>query len=176
MSPDPASSQTADVVAHSSERLRFYLAQIARCTTMLSTHELWFRPNEHVNSVANLVLHLTGNVSQWILAGLTGENVARDRPAEFAARDGRSAAQLLPPLRDTVHRAIAAIEHLDAAQMQKPLTIQGYQVTAQIAVLHVVEHFAFHAGQIVHATKWIKDVDLSQYDQHGQRLDRSGHP
>jgi uncharacterized damage-inducible protein DinB len=165
-----------DLIEHSRRRLQFYLGQIERCASLLSTEELWYRPNEHVNSVANLILHLTGNVRQWIVSGLGGEPYQRDRPAEFAARDGRPAEVIVPPLRETVERAIAVIGGLDAAALAQSQTIQKYPVTAQTAVLHVVEHFAFHAGQIVHATKWLKDVDLSAYDAQGQRVDRSKNP
>lgn len=63
------------------------LAQIVRCAGILTTEELWTRPNEHCNSVANLVLHLTGNITQWVIAGRHGEPIDRDRPTQFAARD-----------------------------------------------------------------------------------------
>ena len=162
--------------AHACERLAHYLAQIERCATLLTTDELWFRPNAHVNSVANLILHLTGNVRQWILGGVAGQGVDRDRPAEFAARDGRPASEITPALRATVEQAIDVISNLSPESLAEMRTIQRYEVTVETAVLHVVEHFAFHAGQIVHATKWIRDVDLSLYDAQGQRLDRSPTP
>lgn len=162
--------------AYSEDRLRHYLAQIERCAAMLSTEELWSRPNAHVNSVANLILHLTGNVRQWIVASVGGEPFDRDRPAEFAARDGRPASEIVPALHAVVDRACAVIRGLDAEALATPRTIQGYTVLTQTAVLHVVEHFAYHAGQIVHTTKWLKDVDLSLYDPQGRRIDRGGKP
>jgi uncharacterized damage-inducible protein DinB len=137
---------------------------------------LWHRPNAHVNSVANLILHLTGNVGQWIVGGVGGEAIERDRSGEFAARDGRPAVEIVPPLRTTVERAIAIIGGLDATRLGESRTIQGYAVTVETAVLHVVEHFAYHAGQIVHATKWLRDVDLSLYDAQGRRIDGSDAP
>lgn len=161
---------------HSCERLVHYTAQIERCAALLTTEELWSRPNGHVNSVANLTLHLTGNVRQWILGGVAGESIDRDRPAEFAARDGRAAAEFVPALRETVERACAVIQSLDAEALAEVRVIQNYTLPVQTAVLHVVEHFAFHAGQIVHATKWIKDVDLSLYDAQGQRTDGAAMP
>jgi uncharacterized damage-inducible protein DinB len=167
---------TDDLKRHAVERLTQYLAQIEQCAALLTTDELWSRPNAHVNSVANLVLHLTGNVRQWIVHGIGGAPFDRDRPAEFAARDGRPASEIVPPLRATVEQAIAVIQGLDADALATPRTIQGYPITTQIAVLHVVEHFAFHTGQIIHATKWLRNVDLSLYDAQGQRIDGATTP
>jgi uncharacterized damage-inducible protein DinB len=174
--PDATDGLARDLLDHSAERLTHYLGQIERCAGLLTTEQLWNRPNAHVNSVANLILHLTGNVRQWILGGVGGEMVERDRPAEFAARDGRPASEVVPPLRDAVERAIATMRGLDALRLAEPRTIQGYPVRVGVAVLHVVEHFAYHAGQIVHATKWLADVDLSLYDAQGRRLDGSATP
>jgi len=164
-------------LSHACERLEHYRGQVARCVQLLSVEELWSRPNTHVNSVANLVLHLTGNVRQWILGGVAGVPVERDRPAEFAARgDDQTAPDVLAGLTAVVCDAISVLSELQAAELTEVRTIQGYEVSVQTAVLHVVEHFAFHAGQIVHATTWIKAVDLSLYDSQGQRMDGSGHP
>lgn len=173
---DHTETIVAQLIEHSCERLSHYQSQIERCAALLDDEQLWYRPNGHVNSVANLMLHLAGNVRQWILGGVAGEAIARDRPAEFAARDGRPAEEIVPTLREAVENAISVFRSLEAAELTQLRSIQGYDVTVQRAVLHVVEHFAFHAGQIVHATKWIKDVDLSLYDTQGQRIDRSGNP
>lgn len=144
------------------------LAQIVRCANLLSTDELWSRPNEHCNSVANLILHLTGNVTQWVIAGLHGERFDRDRPAEFAAREHRPAAQIVPPLEFAVGRAIQIIGALHAEHLVARYSIQGYDVSGVDVVYHVGEHFSFHTGQVVHITKAIRNIDLSLYDQQGR--------
>ncbi len=172
----PAQAISDTLIGHAAERLNHYLRQIERCVELLSIEELWQRPNAHVNSVANLILHLTGNVRQWVVGGIGGVPIDRDRPGEFAAHDGRPASELVPPLRWTIEQAIEILGGLTPAELIEPRTIQGYPVTVETAVLHVVEHFAFHAGQIVHATKWIKDVDLSLYHAAGQRVDGSDSP
>jgi len=172
MSQDLAPS----VLSHSRERLEHYLGQITRSAQLLSDQEIWYRPNRHVNSVANLVLHLTGNVRQWILGGVAGIPVERDRPAEFAQAGEIATPELLGAFTAVVCDAISIISELKPAQLAEQREIQGYDVTVQTAILHVVEHMAFHAGQIVHTTKWLKDVDLSLYDAQGQRIDGSGQP
>ncbi len=129
---------------------------------------LWWRPNEQANSVGNLLLHLTGNVRQWILCGLGGETDRRDRAGEFAATgtsERRSAAELMARLQETVAQAVAVVERLGPEELLARRSYQGrYEETGVAAVLHVMEHFSGHAGQIYAHTKQGKGVDLKHYD------------
>jgi uncharacterized damage-inducible protein DinB len=161
-------------LAYARTKLTDHLAQVVRCVGLLGPDELWQRANAHTNSVGNLVLHLTGNVRQWIVGGLGGEQIERDRPAEFAERGPLPAAELLGGLEGTVGRALEVLAGLNAGVLEARHTIQGYGVSGLSAVFHVVEHFAFHTGQIVHMTKVLKDVDLSLYDAHGHKRPGQG--
>ncbi len=155
-------------------KLRQDARQIARCVALLDERELWSRANEHCNSVANLLLHLDGNVRQWIVGGVAGRAVTRRRQAEFDARGGATADSLLQALGATIDETISVIEALSAADLAEPRRIQDYEVTVLQAVYHVVEHFSWHAGQIVHMTKALRDVDLSLYDSRGFRAGAPG--
>lgn len=155
-------------------KLRQDFDQIARCARLLEPHSLWSRANAHCNSVGNLVLHLNGNVRQWIVAGLGGATFVRDRPAEFAERGPLPCEDVLSRLCATVDEAGAVITSLRPAALADQHVIQGYRVTALAAVFHVAEHFSFHTGQIVHMTKAIRDVDLSLYDAQGKRITKGG--
>jgi uncharacterized damage-inducible protein DinB len=157
-------------------KLEQNLAQIERCAELLTDAELWLRSNDHANSVGNLVLHLTGNVRQWIVAGIGGQSFARNRPGEFAERGPRPAREIVPPLRQTVQAAVEALSGLDAAALSARRMIQGYDVVVLVALMHVVEHFSFHTGQIVHMTKVLKDTDLSLYDEQGHKLRATADP
>lgn len=159
-----------DFISYACHKLEQNLAQIVRCARLLSTAQLWQRPNASSNSVANLVLHLTGNVLEWVVAGIGGAWYRRDRPAEFAARGPRPTEEIVGGLESAVRRALEVLGRLRRSELGLARTIQGYQVTAQAAVFHVVEHFSFHTGQIVYATKLLCDVDLSLYDAQGRRL------
>lgn len=163
------SGQTETFITFAAHKLTEQLAQVERCAALLNAEQLWRRTNDHTNSVGNLLLHLAGNVRQWLCAGLTGAPAERDRPAEFAARGPAPAPQLTARLRDAVTEGLANVRRLDEAALLRPLTIQTYVVTPLIAVFHVVEHFSFHTGQIVHITKALLDVDLSLYDAQGHR-------
>lgn len=163
---------THDFTRYACEKLALNLEQIIRCANLLNDEELWQRANAHCNSVGNLILHLTGNVRQWVLAGIAGEPFERDRAAEFAERGPLPARQVVAALEEIVSRAIRVISELSPADVSVGLTIQGYEVSTLSAVFHVVEHFSGHTGQIVHMTKALRDVDLSLYDTDGRR--RSG--
>ena len=91
-------SLTREFTSYGVVKLRDHLGQIQRCAKMLSEVQLWYRANEKSNSVANLLLHLTGNVRQWIIGGIAGRPVDRARQAEFDARGGQTRDELLGPL------------------------------------------------------------------------------
>jgi hypothetical protein len=145
-----------------------YLPRIRRCVRLLTEEEAWRRPSPHGNSVANLLLHLEGNVRQWILCGLGGQPDRRDRPAEFAATPANVAApaiELLQRLEATVRAAVAVVGRLTPAELLAPQRFQGrFQTDGIGGVLHVLEHFAGHAGQIYAWTKQLRGIDLKHYD------------
>ncbi len=156
-------------------KLEGHFAQIERCAALLSEDQIWYRPNASSNSIGNLLLHLSGNVMQWIVAGLDAQPFERDRPAEFAQRKPIPTDTLVRDLRTAVRAATEVIRRLDAAALAREYRIQNYAVSGTAAVLHVVEHFAFHTGQIITTTKWLLDVDLSLYDEQGRRRDGCDH-
>jgi uncharacterized damage-inducible protein DinB len=125
-----------------------YLSKIEGTVTLLAPEHVWWRANESSNSAGNLLLHLTGNLSQWVLAGLGGEAYERQRAAEFAAREGAPAPELLAALRAVVKRCIAVAARLDEEAMAASHAIQGYRRDGFGVLLHAVEHMAYHTGQI----------------------------
>lgn len=157
------------LVAHARERLAEHHGQIARCCSLLSPAQVWHRSNAHTNSVGNLVLHLCGNVTQWVIGGLGGQQVTRDRPAEFAERGPLPTDAVVQKLRQTVEQADVILDSLDEPTLTRTYEIQGYSIIGAVAVFHVVEHFAIHTGQIVHMTKCLRDLDLSIYDEQGHK-------
>jgi len=132
-----------------------YLPRLERALAILPRADLWWRPHPEVIATGTVLLHLAGNVRQWILSGLGGERDERERAAEFAAGagDGREAEELLAHLSQTVRAAAAVIEALDPAALARPIVIQGFTVTGREAVYHVVEHFSWHVGQVVWMAK-----------------------
>jgi len=145
---------TADLAQRFVARSRYYLMEelrikLRRSVEALPPDALWWRPNESSNSVGNLLLHLAGNVQQWIVHGIGGVMDTRDRAAEFAAREGGDAAALLAALEDVLARADDVLGRLTPADLAEVRTIQGRELTAMEAIYHVVQHFAMHTGQVI---------------------------
>jgi uncharacterized damage-inducible protein DinB len=137
-----------------------YTPRIARCLKLLAEEEIWWRPNGASNSVRNLVLHLQGNVRQWIISGLGGQTDRRDRDREFEKTGSIARRALLAGLRKTVKEADEVLANLGQPDLLRKFTIQGFRVTGLQAVWHVAEHFSFHAGQIIFVTKLKCGKDL----------------
>ena len=158
------------------ERSRHYLAyeyptKIAFCLGELPADALWRRLDDASNSVGNLLLHLEGNVRQWIISSVGGAPDARHRAGEFGARAGADGAALLTALRHTLREADAVIGGLTAEDLASRRTIQGRDVSVLDAVYHVVEHFSLHTGQIILLTKLLAPGRIKFYeDAKGQAV------
>jgi uncharacterized damage-inducible protein DinB len=148
---------------YSTDKLRQFVERIEVCLSKLNEEQIWARTSENSNAIANLVLHLSGNVRQWIVGSLGGAIVARDRDGEFAAREGLTVPELSKSLRETVEQATRVIAQLNTSQLTRNYEIQNYGVSGVEAVYHVVEHFAEHTGQIIYATKMLTGGDLAFY-------------
>jgi uncharacterized damage-inducible protein DinB len=151
------------------ERSRYYLAneypaKIRLAVESLEPDIVWKRPNEQSNSIGNLLLHLSGNIRQWIVAGVGGEPSERNRSAEFSARDGPDVAELLTRLEATVRDADRVLAALSDADLSRRHTIQGRETTALGAIYHVVEHFSMHTGQILMMAKMYAPGTVTFYD------------
>ncbi len=152
-----------DFLKYSIDKLNQYEARIETCLDKLTDEQIWSRGAETQNAVGNLVLHLCGNLGQWILSGVGGAPDHRDRDAEFAARGDVSAAELKERLRERVQETVAVIGALGPEQLVERIVVQGYEVSKLHAVYHVVSHFSEHAGQIMFATKLFTSDDLGFY-------------
>jgi uncharacterized damage-inducible protein DinB len=150
-------------LAYSARKLRQLSGRIDDCLGRLTEEQVWARGTGNENAVGNLVLHLSGNVRQWIVAAVGGQPDTRQRDAEFAARGGLTASSLAALQRGVVREAASIIENCAPARLGESLTVQSYNVTVLEAIYHVVEHFSGHTGQIVYATKLLTGEDLGFY-------------
>ena len=167
-------------VRHARFRLQAdYLAKITQALEPLTAEQIWWRPNAASNSIGNLLLHLAGNIRQWLIAGVGGVSDVRMRAAEFTAAGVLDKEALLGQLTSTVAEADAVLEALaqqlasafeDDAPLQRLIAPQGVPQTVLDAVFHVVEHFSYHTGQIIFIAKQVSGVALQFYDE--QALNR----
>jgi uncharacterized damage-inducible protein DinB len=126
-----------------------YRIKLRAAVEALPSDALWWRANEQSNSVGNLLLHLTGNVRQWIVNGVGNVPSERDRAGEFAAQSGPGAEELLRALERVLDDVDSVLAKLEPADLGAPRTIQGREITVLDAIYHVVEHFSLHLGQII---------------------------
>ncbi len=137
--------------------------RIEKCLDLLSEAEVWHRPNASSNSVGNLILHLCGNIRQYIISGLGQQPDKRERDAEFLATEGFTKKELWQKLIETLAEAASVIEAADDKNLLAERKVQGYTLTGIGIIIHVVEHYSYHAGQIAFWTKLLKDKDLGFY-------------
>lgn len=147
----------------SGKKLQQLESRIEDCLGKLTPEQIWARGTENENAVGNLVLHLCGNVRQWITAGVGGKPDIRVRDREFTARGGLERPELVERLKGTVDEALAVLEGVTAPRLAEHVTIQKYDITVLEAIAHVVEHFSQHTGQIMFATKMMTGGDLGYY-------------
>ena len=150
-------------LTHSSNKLEQMTGYLTTCLTRLSDEQVWERHGAHENTVGNLVLHLCGNMRQWIMHGCGGAPDVRVRDQEFSAADGLTAEKLIEHFQSTVNEARHIIDTLPSARLTERTTPQGRDVSVLDAIYQVVGHVQQHVGQIILLTKQMtgKDLDLT---------------
>ena len=143
-----------------------FLPKIENSLEKLSAEQVWWRANEESNSAGNLILHLTGNIRQWIISGIGGAADTRFRQQEFDERKAIPPVELLGNLRITVEEACRVLENFEPSALLEKRIIQGRETTVLSAVYHVVEHFSMHTGQIIFVAKMLAG-DTAFYDDAG---------
>jgi uncharacterized damage-inducible protein DinB len=141
-----------------------YLPKIERCLDRLTDSDIWWRPNEASNSIGNLILHLSGNVTMWIIGGVGKLPFERHRQAEFDEHRMISSAELLGRLKSVVQQADEVISAVGSNDLLGRRQIQGYDVSVLEAIYHVVEHFSMHTGQIILLSKARIGQDLNLWE------------
>lgn len=141
-----------------------YLPKIEKCLEQLSDEDVWQRAGEESNSIGNLILHIEGNIREWLIGGVGNLPFEREQQQEFDARREIPPSELIESLRKTVKVADEVLANLDPTLLTECRKIQGREVTILRAIYHVVEHFSMHAGQIILLTKMRIGKDLHFYN------------
>jgi hypothetical protein len=149
---------TDAVVSAARKVLADGMKKIDHCLGQLNDAQIWWRPNPEItepamNSIANLLLHLSGNIRQWIVSGLGGTPDNRNRPLEFSDSSGRPKAEILATLKTTIADADAALAKLKPADLLSTRHIQGNDVNATAALFKCLTHFHGHVQEIIHLTR-----------------------
>lgn len=140
-----------------------HLPRLRVAVTALDPADLWWRPNVASNSVGNLLLHLAGNLRQWVVSGVGGEPDRRRRREEFEAEGTGDAAAILDVLEAAVRDATSVLQGMDPDRLGSIITVQGREATVLGAIYHAVEHFSMHVGQVLWIAKARSGRDLGLY-------------
>jgi len=144
-------------------RIEECLEKIRGCLELLEETTFWKRPNASSNSAGNLLMHLTGNIRQYMLSGLGGAPDMRQRELEFQTPPAHDRAGVTSEFFQVVEKALELLQALPEEALLEKKTVQGFNLTGLGIVLHVVEHLSYHTGQIAYLTKLKTDKDLGFY-------------
>jgi uncharacterized damage-inducible protein DinB len=156
---------TNEFISQSIIRFEENTPKIEKCLSELTEDELWHRPNASSNSTGNIILHLCGNITQYVLSGLGKTPDTRERDKEFSSTRVLTKKELLDKLKSTVEQAASIMRQLNPDELLQKRSVQGNDLTAIGIIIHVVEHYSYHTGQIIFWTKLIKDKDLGFYSK-----------
>ncbi len=130
----------------------------------VSESDIWKKPNESSNSIGNQIAHICGNMTQYIIASLGEQDDFRNRDEEFSMTGGFTKIQLIHKLEDTVKKARLVLNECNKKQLIKKHIVQGYNLSGIGIVMHAVEHYSYHTGQIAFWTKLMTNKGLGFFD------------
>ena len=140
-----------------------FIPRIRKCLNLIEEDKVWYRPNKESNSIGNLILHLEGNARQWIISGLGGDKDVRNRGYEFATKGSIAKIDLLKSL-DRLEEDIKSMLHkIDIDNLIRVRKVQVFEETGISILIHAIEHFSYHTGQIAYVTKMLTNLQLGFY-------------
>lgn len=140
------------------------IPRIRQCLSELTDEQIWHKANSNTNAVGNLILHLCGNVRQWIIHAIDGQRDVRLRDLEFSER-GPMPRKVLNNYLDILTTDLdAALGRIVDQDLLEVKTVQKHFHENGVSILfHVTEHFSYHTGQITYFTKMVMDIDTAYY-------------
>ena len=147
-------------------KLRFFeesFPRIRQCLALLTEEQIWQRPNMNSNSIGNLVLHLEGNVRQWLISGIGLVKDERLRDLEFTEKGPLQTKELLDKIDRLERDALPVFDQITKGDLILDKTIQGFETNVLSILIHITEHLSYHTGQIAFYTKQLLDMDLKFY-------------
>ncbi|MEL7426554.1 MAG: DinB family protein [Bacteroidota bacterium] len=145
-------------------RLQEKKAHISKCFVQLVEQDVWWQPNASSNSIGTIILHLCGNIGQYVISSLGHQPDQRERDLEFSTKNSHSKEQLLQLISGIIDQASAVVQNTDEAELLRIRQVQGFSFSGIGVVLHAVEHLSYHTGQIAYLTKLRKDQQVGLYD------------
>lgn len=145
-------------------RLQEKKEHITKCFQQLDDHDMWWQPNEVSNSVGTIILHLCGNIGQYVLSSLGQQPDHRQRDLEFSTRNSHNKEELLRLISEAIDQASEVIRNCTENELLRVRIVQGFSFSGLGVALHAVEHLSYHTGQIAYLVKLKKDQQIGLYD------------
>jgi uncharacterized damage-inducible protein DinB len=146
------------------KRMQLSENEINRCLAKLSDEQIWRRGGNHENSIANLLLHLEGNLRQWILHGIDGRPDVRQRDEEFTLSPSEQCDEIRSRFAATLAECRQVLGALPPARLLEMINPQPTSGTGPVptieAIFRIVGHLQLHQGQIILLTKQLTGADL----------------
>lgn len=142
--------------------LKDFPEQIRSCLNVLNNSEVWWRPNEKANSIGNLILHMVGSTTFYLVQAIGGNEFVRDRPAEFGQRSQLPRERLLQKMDELLGKIDSITADLTPEQLMQTTDRTGKSTTNAQILIHVMIHLATHVGQIVYITKLLKEGAIDE--------------
>lgn len=137
--------------------------RIYKCLDLLTEEQVWQRPNENLSSIGNLILHLCGNARQWIVSGLGGKEDDRNRDREFQEGSKCSKWKLKRMLEELQIELKMVFQKINEEDLKRVRSVQVFEESGLSILIHVIEHFSYHTGQITWFTKFLTNEDTKYY-------------
>lgn len=137
--------------------------KIVKALKLINEEQLWYKPNENTNSIGNLLVHLEGNIRQYIISALGETKDKRIRDREFTVNH-LPKEKVLNKFSNTLDEAIKIIVNIQTNKLGNTYSVQGFELTGINIIVHVTEHLSYHTGQIALLTKLLKNTQLGYYE------------
>ena len=139
------------------------LPRMTQCLEQLTDDQIWWKPNKNSNSVGNIIVHVNGNLRQWVLSAIAGQPDERQRNIEFEMDGGISGTQLIEMLQATMREVSTALDEVVKIGILEIRPVQVFEESILSIIVHVVEHTSYHTGQVTWITKMLVDGQLNYY-------------
>ena len=153
-----------DFKINATYRIDESMRMIVKSLEYVDDVDIWKKPNPSSNSIGNLILHLCGNITQYIISSLGHKADLRKRDEEFSTEGGANKTELMSKLEKVINEAKEVIDQAGKEDLMKVREVQGFNLSGIGIIIHVVEHLSYHTGQIAYWIKLLKDKDLGFYD------------
>jgi uncharacterized damage-inducible protein DinB len=124
----------------------------------LNDEELNWRPNGESNSVANLVVHIEGNIKERIGKGILQHDFARDRDSEFEKMT-LTKQQLISIVNESFGELVQTARGATEQTLMQTQRVRGKERTHADILMQCSAHFSEHLGQVLYIGKLLKGGD-----------------